>query len=53
MPNESFKWDFILDKYAAEDDAKQKTASRRRMAKRGDYGFNKDYNAACKKTKLA
>jgi len=53
MPNESFKWDFILDKYAAEDDARQGTASRRRTAKRGDHGFDKDNSATCKKTKLA
>ena len=41
MPNESFKWDFILDKYAAEDDARREAASKRRTAKRADDGLTR------------
>ncbi len=43
MPNESYKWDFILEKYAAEDDAERENVTERRETKRGDNGFDKDY----------
>jgi len=40
LPNESYKWDFILDKYAEEDDDREATTERRGIEKLGDEGFN-------------
>ncbi len=36
IPNESFKWDFILDMYAYEDETKREGLRRRRKTKRAD-----------------
>ncbi len=43
LPNVSYKWDFILDKYAAEDDTEREDVTERQETKRGDDEFEKDY----------
>jgi len=40
LPNESYKWDFILDKYAVEDGDREATTERRGIEKLGDDGFD-------------
>ncbi|MGZ4904348.1 MAG: hypothetical protein ACXV5I_06005 [Halobacteriota archaeon] len=51
LPNESYKWDFTLDKYAAEDDAKREGASERQKTKRDDR-FDKGYTITRRRRKL-
>ncbi|MGB9370858.1 MAG: hypothetical protein WCB79_02855 [Halobacteriota archaeon] len=43
LPNESYKWDFILDKYAGEEADKEAIPERRGIEKHGDDGFDTDY----------
>ncbi|HYC19812.1 MAG TPA: hypothetical protein VEF35_04230 [Candidatus Bathyarchaeia archaeon] len=43
LPNESYKWDFILDKYAGEEADQEAAPERRGIEKLGDDGFDKDY----------
>jgi hypothetical protein len=43
LPNESYKWDFILEKYVVEDSQQEvadESAGNRQLA---DDGFDKDY----------
>jgi len=40
LPNESYKWDFILDKYAVEDDDREATTERQGIEKLGNEGFD-------------
>lgn len=42
MPNESFKWDFILEKYVLEDEVEREALGERWKTERED-GFDKDY----------
>jgi hypothetical protein len=42
LPNESYKWDFILDKYAGEEADQKATPERRGIEKLGDDGFDTD-----------
>ncbi len=42
MPNESFKWDFILEKFVLEDEFERETQGKRWHEERDD-GFDKDY----------
>ncbi len=48
IPNESFKWDFILEKYITEDEAEREAREERRHLERTD-GFDKDYIVAHRK----
>ncbi len=48
IPNESFKWDFILEKYVAEDAVEREAGEERLRVERAD-GFDKDYIVAHKK----
>lgn len=48
LPNESFKWDFILEKYILEDEAKRGALEECRQTERAD-GFDKDYIIARRK----
>ncbi|MGZ4908918.1 MAG: hypothetical protein ACXVIG_05585 [Halobacteriota archaeon] len=52
MPNESFKWDFILEKYVTADDAERAGAIERQKAKRADDGFDKDFIVTHRRRKL-
>ena len=47
MPNESFKWDFILEKYVREEEAER--ASAEAWQTEGIDGFDKDYIVTRKK----
>ncbi len=38
LPNESYKWDFILDTYAPEDGTEREGSTERRDTKRTDGG---------------
>ncbi len=42
IPNESFKWDFILEKYVREEQVERDVLEERRQIERAD-GFDKDY----------
>ena len=48
MPNESFKWDFILEKYASEEEAEQEARAETLQTEDID-GFDKDYIVTRKK----
>ncbi len=51
LPNESFKWDFILEKYVVEDSQQEvagESAGTKRLA---DDGFDKDYIITQKRRK--
>ena len=52
LPNESFKWDFILDECVTEDDARREAAAKRRETQRADEGFDKDYIVTRQRRKL-
>jgi len=49
LPNESFKWDFILEKYVV-DDSGQEVATESAITQRLD-GFDKDYIVTHKRRK--
>jgi hypothetical protein len=42
LPNESYKWDFILDKYAVEEPDREAITEHRGIERLGDDGFDKD-----------
>ncbi len=48
IPNESFKWDFIFEKYILEDEVDREALEERRRTERID-GFDKDYIVARRK----
>jgi hypothetical protein len=51
LPNESYKWDFILEKYVVEDSQQEvadESAGNRKLA---DDGFDKDYIVTHKRRK--
>jgi hypothetical protein len=51
LPNESYKWDFILEKYVVEDSQQEvadESAGNRKLA---DDGFDKDYIITHKRRK--
>ncbi len=48
MPNESFKWDFVLERYITEGGAAREARVERRRVERAD-GFDKDYIVAHRK----
>jgi len=50
MPNESYKWDFILEKYVAEE-AQQEAATESTLSQRHDERFDKDYIVTHKRRK--
>ncbi len=51
MPNESFKWDFILEKHMLEEEAERETSEERWQTERAD-GFDKDYIVARRKRRI-
>ncbi len=48
MPNESFKWDFVLEKYVLEDEF-EREAQGEPWQKEREEGFDKDYIVARRK----
>ena len=48
LPNESYKWDFILEKYVAEQEATSESWPIKQLA---DDGFDKDYIVTHKRRK--
>ncbi len=50
LPNESFKWDFVLEKYMLEDHLERGAPEEHRQKERDD-GFNKDYIVTRRKRK--
>jgi hypothetical protein len=42
LPNESYKWDFILEKYVGEDAEQEVTTKSRRIELLADDYFDKD-----------
>jgi len=50
MPNESYKWDFILEKYVVED-SQQEVATESVRTQRLDDRFDKDYIVTHKRRK--
>ena len=42
LPNESYKWDFVLEKYVVED-SQQEADTESVVIQRLDDGFDKDY----------
>ena len=43
LPNESYKWDFVLGQYAGEEADQEATPERQGLKKLGDDEFDKDY----------
>ena len=50
LPNESYKWDFILEKYVVED-SRDEVASKSVRTQRLDDRFDKDYIVTHKRRK--
>ena len=50
LPNESYKWDFILEKYVVED-SQQEVATESVRTQRLDDRFDKDYIVTHKRRK--
>jgi len=50
LPNESYKWDFILEKYVVED-SREEVASKSVRTQRLDDRFDKDYIVTHKRRK--
>jgi len=51
LPNESYKWDFILEKYIVEDAEQEATTEIRAIEQLADDGFYKDYIVTHKRRK--
>jgi len=51
LPNESYKWDFILEKYVVEGVEQEATTESRAIEQLADDGFDKDYIVTHKKRK--
>jgi hypothetical protein len=43
LPNESYKWDFVLEKYVDEDSEQEATTESRGIERLADDGFDKDF----------
>jgi hypothetical protein len=51
LPNESYKWDFILEKYVVEDSQQEAAAESVGTKQLADDGFDKDYIITHKRRK--
>jgi len=51
LPNESYKWDFILEKYVAEGAEQEATSESWPIEQLADDGFDKDYIVTHKRRK--
>ena len=51
LPNESYKWDFILEKYVVEDAEQEATCRKLADSTAPDDGFDKDYIVTHKRRK--
>ena len=51
LPNESYKWDFILEKYVVEDSQQEVADENAGNRKLADDGFDKDYIITHKRRK--
>jgi hypothetical protein len=51
LPNESYKWDFILEKYVAEAAEQEATSESWPIEQLADDGFDKDYIITHKRRK--
>ena len=51
LPNESYKWDFILEKYVAEDAEQEVATESWPIEQLADDGFDKDYIVTHKRRK--
>ena len=51
LPNESYKWDFILEKYVVEDAEQEATSESWGIEQLAEDGFDKDYIVTHKRRK--
>ena len=51
LPNESYKWDFILEKYVVENAEQEDTSESRGIEQLAEDGFDKDYIVTHKRRK--
>ncbi|HEX7514708.1 MAG TPA: hypothetical protein VF393_03865 [archaeon] len=51
LPNESYKWDFILENIVVEDPQQEVSSEKVRTEQLADDGFDKDYVVTHKKRK--
>jgi hypothetical protein len=51
LPNESYKWDFILEKYIVEGAEQEATSESRAIEQLAEDGFDKDYIVTHKRRK--
>jgi hypothetical protein len=51
LPNESYKWDFVLEKYVVEDSQQEVVPDNAGTKHLADDGFDKDYIVTQKKRK--
>jgi hypothetical protein len=51
LPNESCKWDFILEKYVVENAEQEATSESRGIEQLAEDGFDKDYIVTHKRRK--
>jgi hypothetical protein len=51
LPNESYKWDFVLEKYVDEDSEQEATTQSRGIERLADDCFDKDYVITHKRRK--
>jgi hypothetical protein len=51
LPNESYKWDFVLEKYVIENSQQEVVPDRVGTKQLADDGFDKDYIVTKKKRK--
>jgi hypothetical protein len=51
LPNESYKWDFILEKYTVEDAEQEVTTESLAIEQLAENGFDKDYIVTHKRRK--
>jgi hypothetical protein len=51
LPNESYKWDFILEKYVVESAEQEATSESRGIKQLAEDGFDKDYIVTHKRRK--
>ncbi|MFZ0011827.1 MAG: hypothetical protein WAL97_07985 [Halobacteriota archaeon] len=51
LPNESYKWDFILEKYVVENAEQEATSESRGIEQLAEDGFDKDYIVTHKRRK--
>jgi hypothetical protein len=51
LPNESYKWDFILEEYTVEGAEQEVTSESRAIEQLAENGFDKDYIVTHKRRK--